>query len=248
MSGIQRFDVNGLPISLCTWADLEDLPSLEQSRQVVTVAPWQYWVARRSRTYRDAARAAHVALPDGTGVVLCMRLAGIAAQRLTGREVVERMVAGALWTNQQVAIIGGEESGARRLRLQCPSWHVIQGQYPSRPRRSTVLQIAMELREQQATVVLVALGCPKQELWSRSLAEEWPATYVGVGGAIDTVTGVAQRPSEKLAHAGLEWASRLAGNPRRYFPRVIQALWVAPGLLTWACVTRVRHRREGRDS
>jgi len=72
------------------------------------------------------------------------------------------------------------------------------------------------IRESGAHVVVVALGCPKQELfmarYERDLA---PAVAFGLGGSLDFVAGAVQRAPAWLSRAGLEWAYRLSKEPRR---------------------------------
>jgi N-acetylglucosaminyldiphosphoundecaprenol N-acetyl-beta-D-mannosaminyltransferase len=70
--------------------------------------------------------------------------------------------------------------------------------------------------------VLVGLGAPKQELWiHRRRAALSPAVAVGVGAAIDFLAGHVRRAPPFVARAGLEWAWRLAAEPRRLWRRYL---------------------------
>jgi N-acetylglucosaminyldiphosphoundecaprenol N-acetyl-beta-D-mannosaminyltransferase len=65
-------------------------------------------------------------------------------------------------------------------------------------------------------IVWVALGAPKQELWAqRHSASLAPALVVPVGAAFEFHAGTKRRAPEWMQRAGLEWAYRLALEPRR---------------------------------
>jgi N-acetylglucosaminyldiphosphoundecaprenol N-acetyl-beta-D-mannosaminyltransferase len=73
-----------------------------------------------------------------------------------------------------------------------------------------------------ANFVWVGLGCPKQEHWIARHKEELPAAvYFGVGAAFAFHAGeVAQAPAV-VQRLGLEWAYRLAREPRRLWRRYV---------------------------
>ena len=70
--------------------------------------------------------------------------------------------------------------------------------------------------------MLVALGAPKQELWSHSRAELLkPAVLVGVGASLDFIAGAVKRAPRWMSNNGLEWLYRLAQEPRRMAARYL---------------------------
>ncbi|HRE29439.1 MAG TPA: WecB/TagA/CpsF family glycosyltransferase, partial [Anaerolineales bacterium] len=66
------------------------------------------------------------------------------------------------------------------------------------------------------------LGSPKQDLWMERMRPRLEAPLlVGVGAAFDFLTGrVAQAPTW-MQRSGLEWAFRLATEPRRLWRRYV---------------------------
>jgi beta-1,4-glucosyltransferase len=67
-----------------------------------------------------------------------------------------------------------------------------------------------------ANVVLVALGNPHQERWMRENASRLRANViVGVGALFDFTAGAVRRAPAWVQRARLEWAYRLAQEPRR---------------------------------
>jgi N-acetylglucosaminyldiphosphoundecaprenol N-acetyl-beta-D-mannosaminyltransferase len=64
---------------------------------------------------------------------------------------------------------------------------------------------------------LAGLGSPKQELWlARNLAATGCGAGIGVGGSFDVYAGNVERAPAFFQRAGLEWAYRLAKEPRRW--------------------------------
>ena len=83
-------------------------------------------------------------------------------------------------------------------------------------------EILERIRSARPHVVLVALGAPKQELWSdRFRGDIRPAVAVGVGGSLDFIAGRVRRAPAWMSRSGLEWLFRLAQEPRRMWRRYL---------------------------
>ena len=76
------------------------------------------------------------------------------------------------------------------------------------------------LEATRPSLLLVALGAPKQEKWINMHVHSWrvPLT-VGVGGTLDFLAGTQTRAPRFVQKIGLEWFWRLWTNPRRLFKR-----------------------------
>jgi len=71
-------------------------------------------------------------------------------------------------------------------------------------------------------IVWVGLGAPKQELWMAEVAKRAPGVMMfGVGAAFDVLGGQRRRAPAWMQARGLEWAYRLAQEPRRLLPRYV---------------------------
>ena len=72
------------------------------------------------------------------------------------------------------------------------------------------------IRGWRPDIIWLALGAPKQEMWMKQYASAVaPALVIGVGAAFDFHADTKKRAPEWMQHAGLEWAHRLASEPRR---------------------------------
>jgi N-acetylglucosaminyldiphosphoundecaprenol N-acetyl-beta-D-mannosaminyltransferase len=76
------------------------------------------------------------------------------------------------------------------------------------------------IRSSGANLVWVGLGCPKQEHWiARHMDALPPGVYFGIGAAFAFHAGEVKQSPPVLQKLGLEWAYRLAMEPRRLFKR-----------------------------
>jgi N-acetylglucosaminyldiphosphoundecaprenol N-acetyl-beta-D-mannosaminyltransferase len=81
-------------------------------------------------------------------------------------------------------------------------------------------------------LLLVGLGAPKQELWVHRFHGRLAARVALCAGAtIDFLAGEKQRSPRWMQRAGLEWAHRLASEPRRLAKRYARDAWIFPQLV-----------------
>lgn len=89
------------------------------------------------------------------------------------------------------------------------------------PAEETEMIIA-KIRASGANLVWVGLGCPKQEHWiARHKHLLPPAVYFGIGAAFAFHAGEVRQAPAFFQKTGLEWAYRLAMEPRRLFMRYL---------------------------
>jgi exopolysaccharide biosynthesis WecB/TagA/CpsF family protein len=82
--------------------------------------------------------------------------------------------------------------------------------------------VAAEIRAGAATLLLVALGNPAQEFWiARNLEATGARLAFGVGALFDFLAGEVSRAPAAIRKARLEWAWRLALEPKRLFRRYV---------------------------
>jgi len=90
------------------------------------------------------------------------------------------------------------------------------------------------LETHPARFVFLAVGSPRQEVVAEALVRRGKATGFGlcIGASLLFLTGGERRARRPVQKAGLEWAWRLAGDPkrlaRRYLldsPQIVQLLW-----------------------
>jgi N-acetylglucosaminyldiphosphoundecaprenol N-acetyl-beta-D-mannosaminyltransferase len=77
------------------------------------------------------------------------------------------------------------------------------------------------LTKSAAKIVLVALGCPKQERWMAERKPRLRAVMIGIGAALDFHAGRVPRAPRWMQKCGLEWVFRLMMEPRRLWRRYL---------------------------
>jgi N-acetylglucosaminyldiphosphoundecaprenol N-acetyl-beta-D-mannosaminyltransferase len=83
-------------------------------------------------------------------------------------------------------------------------------------------EVVRAIREARADVLLVGMPSPFKEAWCQEHRDalETPA-ILGVGGAFDVLAGFVPRAPHFMQEAGLEWAWRLAMEPRKLWKRYL---------------------------
>ncbi|HYN92630.1 MAG TPA: WecB/TagA/CpsF family glycosyltransferase, partial [Pilimelia sp.] len=102
--------------------------------------------------------------------------------------------------------------------------------------------------EAKPDLVYVGVGFPKQERVIDTLRAELPFTwFLGCGAAVNFVAGDQVRAPRWMQRTGLEWAHRLASEPRRLAGRYVRHdAPYALRLLAGACAARCRGQRPPR--
>ena len=179
--------------------------------------------------------------PDGMPIVWLMRRKGESANRLYGPDVMEWM-----WDKGREAglrhfLLGGTEEAVEKLSANLTARFPgveIAGHYcPPMGEWSAELNAEMmrHIRETGAHCVWVGLGCPKQERWLFTHAEQLPpALYFGVGAAFNFHAGLVKQAPAWIRNHGFEWLWRLCREPKRLFKRYL----VHNTRFVWYCLTR----------
>ncbi len=94
----------------------------------------------------------------------------------------------------------------------------------------------------RATVLLVGLGAPKQEIWIANMRHRLPHVRVmmGVGATIDYEAGAVQRAPMWLRRIGMEWTYRVFTEPGRYLMRYVRS----SRFLWWMLMDRIGRYRD----
>jgi len=187
-------------------------------------------LASEHAAFRRAYAAADLSLADGMPIVWASRLLGQPVpEKLSGSDLVGPLMALSAARGWGVYLLGGAEGVAQKAAVALAKLHArlrVVGVASPRvdlaepaPRRAHVLEA---IRLAAPDIVLVCLGAPKQELWiHESTLALCPAVLLGVGASIDFLAGTARRAPRWVSSAGLEWAYRLAREPRRLWRRYL---------------------------
>ena len=167
--------------------------------------------------------------PDGQPVRWALNLLHRASldDRVYGPELTLRVCARAAREGLPVYLYGSRPEVLERLEANLIDRFpelVICGRRPSLFRTSSAdekAEIAEEIRKSGARVVLVGLGCPRQEVWAYEYADMLSLPVLAVGAAFDFHAGLLPQAPRMLQDRGLEWLYRLVQEPRRLWRRYL---------------------------
>ena len=203
---------------------------------------------------RAALLGSSINVPDGQPLVWALSALG---HRLGGRvygpELMARACARGAETGQRLYLYGGRNQGALvqlalNLRQRYPGVKIVGGYSP--PHRPLTEEereaVIKEINGSRADVVWIGIGVPKQEKWMRSMRSELSApVLIGVGAAFDFHAGLVPQAPNWIQESGLEWAYRLAHEPRRLWRRYMR---YNPRFVLAFARQFVRHRRAAGSS
>jgi N-acetylglucosaminyldiphosphoundecaprenol N-acetyl-beta-D-mannosaminyltransferase len=82
-------------------------------------------------------------------------------------------------------------------------------------------QIADRIKASGARVVLVGLGCPRQETFAYAMRPFVDVPLLAIGAAFDYHSGLLRKPPPWMQRHGLEWLWRLGLEPTRLWKRYL---------------------------
>lgn len=129
--------------------------------------------------------------------------------------------------NYGVFLFGGKEvvlqKAIQKIKEQYPNLKIVDTYSPPFGFDKDPDQIEYvnnRIRESKADILIVFLGCPKQEKFIASNMDEYqvPISFT-MGGCVDFIAGNVKRAPKWMQRLGLEWFFRFVQEPRRLFKR-----------------------------
>lgn len=184
--------------------------------------------ATRDPEFKKAVNSADMATSDGAPIAWALRKLGFPTQeRINGPDLMWRYLREAERAGQSVFFYGSTDETLMKLRSsikrEFPRLRVA-GMHSPPFRAASSLEDAAQVEEinrSGANVVLVGLGCPKQEKWMAAHRGRINAVMIGVGAAFDYHSGTKKRAPLWWQNNGLEWLYRLGSEPRRLMGRYV---------------------------
>jgi N-acetylglucosaminyldiphosphoundecaprenol N-acetyl-beta-D-mannosaminyltransferase len=202
---------------------------------------------RRDEALRRLVDDCDLVTADGQAVVWASRLLGDPLPtRVAGIDLMLELLAVAGRRGYRVYFLGAQadvlDRAIARLRALHPRL-IVAGSRDGYFSAAEEPSVVAAIRAARPDLPFVAMSTPRKEYFLGRWGPELAVPFsMGVGGAIDVVAGVTKRAPRLLQRLGLEWAFRLAQEPRRLFRRylVTNSAFVA---LTLRDVTEVRAPR-----
>lgn len=209
---------------------IETLCLTQQGGFVVTPNVDHVCMAEYDGELRDAYREAALSLVDGTPLLWLGKAMGEPfPEKISGSDLVAPLMQRAAQSHLTVYFLGGlphvGPKAKEVLERQYPGLRVVGMDSPPLGFEKNPSQSALVLQKIAACkphLVLVALGCPKQEKWMlHNRAGLSPAVALGIGATLDFVAGEVRRSPAWMSRVGLEWVYRLVQEPKRMAQRYL---------------------------
>ena len=174
---------------------------------------------------RQAYADADLCLCDSRVLARLGRWAGVTLEVVPGSDLVAALFARVTRAGDRICLIGGSAADAEALQALHPALEILQHRPPMGLRTNAVAMgaaVAFAVAS-QARFTLLAVGSPQQELLAHHMAADPQArgTALCIGASVDFLVGTQTRAPRAVQSLGLEWAWRLATDPRRLARRYL---------------------------
>ncbi|MBK7312088.1 MAG: WecB/TagA/CpsF family glycosyltransferase [Sphingobacteriaceae bacterium] len=180
--------------------------------------------AHQHQKFSEQVNNADLVLADGMPLVKSLRsFYGINQDRVAGMDLMPDVIKIAEERKLKIFFFGSSNDLLEKIKLKAMQLYPgieIAGTFspPFDQPINNSIYIDM-INNSNANIVLVALGCPKQEKWMAENSGKIFSVVLGVGGAFATFAGTVNRAPEFMRKVGLEWLFRLGQEPQRLFAR-----------------------------
>lgn len=202
-------------------AQIEEYLTQGGRHQVSTVNPEFIVTAQDDPLFARILNQSALNLPDGQGLIWAARLLGQPLrERVTGVDTLVGLTAMCSQKGYRIYLLGAAEGVAaaagRHLVARFPGL-VIAGIHTGSPAPEDEETIIAGISSARPDILFVAYGAPHQEKWiARNLDRLGVSVAMGVGGALDFLSGRAKRAPHWMQRLGLEWLHRLFHQPWRW--------------------------------
>lgn len=177
---------------------------------------------------KKIADGADLVLADGKPLIWIARKQKLPIkEKISGSDLVPLLMRRAAKEGYSVFLLGGKEGVAaaarKNLQRELPALRIV-GEYAPpfgfEQNKEELEKIDRTILEAAPDLLLVCLGCPKQEKYVYHHLMRCGATVaVCAGATIDFLAGNIKRAPKWMSNCGLEWLYRFFKEPKRLFKR-----------------------------
>lgn len=185
---------------------------------VVTCDASAVVIAQQDEELRDIINNADLVTPDSAGIILASKWYGNPLPaKVSGVDIAVELSAIAADKGYPVFLYGAApgiaKMAADTLKEKLPGLIIAGTQHGFIQDEDAVVK---QIAESGAKILFVAMGIPRQEKWIKNHMDRLGiGVAMGVGGTFDVLSGQVNRAPMWMRQHGLEWAYRLASNPKK---------------------------------
>lgn len=222
MVSMKKEQYMGVDVSPLNYDEIiEDIRSrMEAGEQstIIAVNPEKLIAAEKNPELRNLINNSTYQIPDGVGILLASKLkGGKIHSRVTGVDMMERLIRFAAEENRKVFLYGAKEEvvaeAKNKLEEKYPGLNIVGYENGYVQDQEALVK---KINNSGAELLFVAMGSPKQELWIKeNKAKLNVKVFQGVGGSFDVFAEKVRRAPKFYRQLGLEWLYRLMKEPKR---------------------------------
>ncbi len=227
-----RIDLLGCPFDSITEDETVELvfrwknEAERRSHHIITVNVAILMMARDDSKLANAIEKADLVVVDGKPLVWTSRWLGAPVpEKVSGVDLMRRLLEAGNQRGLSVFLLGTTQERLdvleRVIRAKYPNV-VIAGTRNGYFKAPDYAAVTKQIRESKADLLLVGMPAPFKEIWCEEHRDALATPAIlGVGGAFDVMAGFVPRAPRLMQEAGLEWAWRLAMEPRKLWKRYL---------------------------
>lgn len=230
MVRFQKKRVIGVDLSIGSFADhisaFAEYGKAHHSSYVCCVNVHMCMEAHDDPAFATIVNDADFATADGMPMLKSLNgFHHIKQERVAGNDIMPAIMAEAERQGLGIFLYGGEQEVldliVKKASVNFPRLRIVGSISPPfrPPTEQEMNEDADRVNSSGANIVLVSLGCPKQERWMAAMKGSVKAIMLGLGGAFLLFADKDTRAPKWMRDLSLEWLYRLALEPGRLWKR-----------------------------
>lgn len=198
----------------------------QPAKTVITLNAGLLMAMKSDSALQQACARGSLTLADGKPIVLASKLLGDAVpHRVAGVDLMANTLEAGSHAGIRVYFLGARQEIIDKLGGICEQRYsgiTIAGSRNGYFNASEHSQIVADIAQSQADILYIGMPSPFKEIWGEKYRDQLGVKVIfGVGGSFDVLAGSVKRAPLWLQELCLEWAWRLAMEPRKMWKRYL---------------------------
>lgn len=203
---------------------IEELITAKRPAYVVPVNTDVIVQIERDQQLKDIVDHANLVLVDGQPLIWLSKLfRRPVVEKISGSDLVPLLFERTLQKKQSIFILGGKsqvlQKARENLENRYPGIQIVGTYSPPLGFENDTEELKRIddcISRARPDILIVCLGCPKQEKWVYEHYMQCSATVtICAGATVDFIAGSVKRAPKWMSDCGLEWLYRTIQEPRR---------------------------------